>query len=198
MFWRYPWWRRPRGAPLLPVPGGRAQLGGASGRVFGFALDVRPVTNAEYADFLRESGHEKPPWMYRDGFCDPEQPIVGVTFAEAQAFARWAGKRLPSQAEWVRAVVGDRGGPFPWGSALPDAARAVFGRGERGTPARPGERPAGVGPFGHADLLGNTWEWCQDGACRGGFWGAKTLDPTTVLRPDLGKRSAGIGFRCAR
>ncbi|PKN58593.1 MAG: hypothetical protein CVU56_04945 [Deltaproteobacteria bacterium HGW-Deltaproteobacteria-14] len=195
--------RRPRlrGAEMLPVPTGRVRLGaGRRRRVRGFQLDARPVTNGDWEAFVQATRARRPPWMYRPGFGDPERPVVGVTYDEARAYACWAGKRLPSEAEWVRAARGDDARAFPWGNAAASAARAHFARGARGGPAPTGVdvRPEGRGPWGHADLCGNVWEWCEGGALRGGFWGSAELgiDLRLAERPDIG--SGGIGFRCAR
>lgn len=181
------------------VPGGMVRL--ADGRrrlVLGFWLDVRPVINREWLAFSQATGTPCPPWMFRPGWDAPEQPVIGVTQAEAEAFARWAGKVLPTERQWLRAVGRST---YPWGERAPDRSRAVFGRlPHRSEEARPeaGLRPAGAGPFGHLDLSGNTWERLRGSVARGGFWGSP--DPRSELRlaltPD--ERSGGVGFRCAR
>lgn len=185
---------------MLPVPSGRVWLDGRRRvRVRRFALDARPVSNAEWREFVDATGARRPPWMRRPGFDDPLSPVVGVTLEEARAYARWAGKRLPTEAEWVRAARGDDRRLFPWGDAEPSAARAHFGRGARGAPAvLGGDRPEGRGPFGHDDLCGNVWEWCAEGILRGGFWGAREvgIDRRLADRPD--QTAGGVGLRCAR
>lgn len=188
---------------MARVPAGSVRLpDGRRMRVGAFSLDVRPVTNADWLAFAQATGAACPPWMFRPGWDAPEQAVVGVTQREAEAFARWARKRLPSEAEWQRAAGA---GTYPWGERTPDATRAVYARtpgkaGERRHPATPevGDRPLGAGPFGHRDLCGNTWERLRGGVARGGFWGSS--DPRCELRLVLGdeERSAGIGFRCAR
>lgn len=196
------WFRRaPRGAALLRVPRGRVRLGGRSAWVWGFRLDARPVTNAEFGLFIRQTGRPRPPWMHRPGFGEPDQPVVGITYADARAFARWAGKRLPTEAEWVRAARGSSLARYPWGDAEPEAAHAHYRRGPRGAPAdvtAVGARNAGDGPFGHRELLGNVWEWCAGGRLRGGFWGARTLGIDEVLEQKPDATSGGVGLRCAR
>jgi len=180
---------------MLPVPRGFVRLpDGARRWVWGFELDVRPTSNADWLAFMQATGRRRPdapPWMFRPGFDDPDQPVVGISLADARAFARWAGKRLPTEAEWQRAA-----GPaaYPWGAAPASKKLACFGA---RAPAKPG-RPEGRGPHGHEDLVGNVWERLAGGVARGGFWGS--TDPTGALRLLLGPDdvSAGIGLRCAR
>jgi formylglycine-generating enzyme required for sulfatase activity len=186
---------------MQEVSGGRVWLGGRRrARVGSFLLDKQPVTNRDWWAFMRVTGAQRPPWMVRPGFGDVDQPVVGITLAEAAAYARWAGKRLPTEVEWVRAARGDDDRPYPWGHAPSEASRAHFGRGAGGGPSRVGEtqRAAGAGPFGHRDLAGNVWEWCRDGAVRGGFWGSPDPAIAHRLTPPAGQVSGGFGLRCAR
>lgn len=192
-----------RGSEMKPVPGGIVRLPtGALRLVASYELDVRPVSNADYALFIQATGVERPPWMHRPGFGEPEQPVVGITLRDARRYARWAGKRLPTPAEWIRAGRGRDKRPFPWGEGEPNAGFAHFGRGKSGAPSPVEDvairRPAGRGPFGHFDLLGNVWEWCTDGVARGGFWGSETLTMSLDLTTEPQTVSGGIGFRCAR
>ncbi len=191
----------PRGAELVEVPAGRVVFDGRRVRVRRFDLDCRTVTNREYREFVEATGGRTPDWMYRHGFDDPDQPVVGVTYTEAVQFARWAGKRLPTEREWIRAARGDDDRPYPWGDCPPDAARACFGAARQGVPSiasDPEARPLSAGPFGHHDLAGNVWEWTADGVLCGGFWGAADVRIDTRLREPPHRISAGIGFRCAR
>ena len=82
------------------VNGGMVRLpSGGWGVVLPFVLDLRPVTNREYLQFIQAKKKRTPEWMHRRGFDDPDQPVVGITYKEARAYARWAGKRLPTEKE---------------------------------------------------------------------------------------------------
>ena len=188
---------------MSPVPGGIVRLPeGGLRLVSSYLLDIRPVSNADYARFIEATGAERPPWMHRPGFGDPEQPVVGITLGQARRYARWAKKRLPTPVEWLRAGIGRDQRPYPWGESQPNLALAHFGRGKKGAPSPvedvASRRAGGRGPFGHFDLLGNVWEWCTDGVARGGFWGSETLDIGLNLNAEAQTVSGGIGFRCAR
>ena len=132
-------------------------------------LGATPVTNAQYREFRRANpGQAEPEFWDNARFDADDQPVVGVSFDDAQAFCVWLSEkngwncRLPSEAQWERAARPD-GRPYPWGQKAPSLDHAVFGLswGKDG-PSAVGGRPAGRGLFGHDDLAGNVWEWCAD------------------------------------
>ena len=184
------------------VPGGRFRMGAADGRpdespvheveVSPFLLALTPVTRAQYAPFLAEADTPEPPWWSHPAFAHPGQPLVGVTWFEAAAFAQWLGAavggrwRLPTEAEWERAARGGlESAPTAWGAALP-GGEVPSGRLEgpwlvgRGT-------PNGYGLF---DMTTVVHEWCLD-------WYADRyyeVSPGTDPRgPDEGERRSSRG-----
>jgi formylglycine-generating enzyme required for sulfatase activity len=189
-----------------------------------FAMDLTPVTNAQYAEFLRDSRYRPRQrarflnhWSrgrYPEGKAD--HPVVYVDLEDARAYARWAGKRLPAEEEWQYAAAGPRALRYPWGNDMrPECCNA----GERGDTTPVTQFPAGRSPFGLYDLCGNVWEWTEsersDGRTRfcmirgGAFYAAKGSNWYTdggprpcnfaakflLMWPGL-DRCATIGFRC--
>src|SRR5512143_2054084 len=125
--------------PLVPatvdVPAGAFAMGSESGRadelpphtvsLGAFRMGLTPVTNAQYAPFVAAGRSAAPPWWHETAFAGPDQPVVGVTWFEACAYARWLGEvdggswRLPTEAEWERAArAGLDGAPTSWGSTM--------------------------------------------------------------------------------
>lgn len=182
-----------------------------------FYIDSCEVTVSQYAVFLEETGREKPAF-WQPELDRPDDPVVGVTWYDASAFASWAGKRLPTEAEWEFAARGGvQGTPFPWGDD-PDNRHANFSSAGI-APAKRFE-PNGYGIY---DMTGNVWEWCSDWhdesyyqvspadnpkgpvtgtfkVLRGGAWNSNEEQARTANRyyalPD--SRSFHNGFRCVR
>lgn len=128
----------------------------------GFWLDRTPVTNEAYARCIA-AGACRPRFKHIERFDGPRQPVDFVSWDDAKTFCAWAGKRLPREAEYERAMRGDDSRAYAWGNDPATVERAAFGRElDAGKTDDVGTHPAGRGPFGHDDLAGNVWEWVDD------------------------------------
>ncbi|NUM33473.1 MAG: SUMF1/EgtB/PvdO family nonheme iron enzyme [Candidatus Brocadiae bacterium] len=144
-----------------------------------YFIDMYPVTNKMYALFLKEIAElerHPSPWChpnepdskvhfpqfwYNSRWNQPDHPVVGVDWWDAYAYSRWAGKDLPTEAEWEKAARGVDGRIYPWGNELPTPEICNFNRVyQRTTPV--GKFPCNVSPYGCRDMAGNVWEWCFD------------------------------------
>ena len=155
-----------------------------------FRIDTTPVTNAAYAEFVADGGYDEPRWWteagwtwrqeaaltapqcwdgtggrVRFGLVEPlpaDEPVQHVCWYEADAYARWRGKRLPTEAEWEKAASFDPATGtkrrYPWGDEPPTSAHANLGQRHFG-PALVGAYPAGRSAYGCLGMLGDVWEW---------------------------------------
>ena len=125
-----------------------------------FYIDKYEVTHQRYAQFLAATGR-RAPVDWPGGAMPPKlaaHPVVNVTFDDACAYAAWAGKRLPTEAEWEKAARGTDGRVYPWGNSAQGRKTASGADGkERLWPA--GSFPDDVSPCGAFDMAGNAWEW---------------------------------------
>jgi formylglycine-generating enzyme required for sulfatase activity len=189
-------------------------------------MDVHPVWNAAYAKFIGAGGYENPSYWTEEGWAwmvkskitqpafwkdskwnQPFQPVVGVSYYEAEAYGKWAGKRLPTEEEWEKAARGTDGRIYPWGNELVSGkCNSEESNIRKTTPI--GTYPQGKSPFGCQDMTGNVWEWCAswyeeaDGGrvIRGGSW----LNEPVYLRASYRFRGPTVvrgnyhGFRLAQ
>jgi serine/threonine-protein kinase len=151
-------------------PGGMLQLSP-------FLIDRTCVSCAQFAAFVEATGRElAPEWfLYNDPEHQPNLPVVYVTWHDAADYARWAGKRLPTEAEWERAARGRDARIYPWGDDAPDASRAAYDGLPRPVPV--GTMPRGASPVGALDMAGNVFEWVQDWFDRGYYKASPSDDP---------------------
>ena len=147
----------------------------------GYWLYKTPVTNGQYRKFVEATGHPRPSFWDNDAFSAPEQPVVGVSWSDAMTYCKWAGCRLPTEAEWEYAARGTDGRTYPWGNQPPDASRAVFGANSGQSsvdrPGPVGQRPADRSPFGARDMAGNVNQWCADWYDEGYYRKSSKVDP---------------------
>jgi formylglycine-generating enzyme required for sulfatase activity len=194
-----------------------------------FSIDRYEVTNHQYQQFIVATGHRKsgPPSRYAKNMSKMRginQPVVYVSWGDASAYCQWKGKRLPTEAEWEKAMRGTDGRLWPWGNQLDWAAsnRAHVNDGYEAT-APVGAFPQDVSPFGVFDGGGNVIEWVGDWygeeayrssedrnpsgpeygtfrVMRGGGYTTTGVDVRVTSRskmvPDF--RDETIGFRCAK
>ena len=158
------------GTWLVLIPGGESWAGGP-GEDEGegpfpvdlpaYYLALHPVTNAQYARFVQETGYGHSGSSGEED-AKAEHPVVDVSWEDAAQYCRWAGLRLPTELEWEKGARGWDRRDYPWGDEW-DAARCrnVTNRGKE-TTCGVWEYPRGCSPWGPFQMSGNTWEWCDD------------------------------------
>lgn len=189
-----------------------------------FYLDQYEVTNQQYYDFCLANKHALPEfWGMKEFKCGldfPDYPVVGVSFFDAASFAKWAGKRLPTEAEWEYA---SRGGltdkNYPTGDQI-DSTKANYAKKYKGS-LQTGTFPPNN--FGLYDMPGNVWEWTSDNytddyyqvsepnnpkgpkngrfkVIRGGSWHSGAMCVQNYFRNGLSPSwvDMAVGFRCAK
>ena len=164
------------GAEMALIPAGEFQMGDSFNEGGGnerpvhtvyldsFYIDKYEVTNALYKKFMEATGHRTPRYWTNPSYNQPDQPVVGVSWDDAVAYARWTGKRLPTEAEWERAARGGLVGKrYPWGNDI-SHNDANFS-GTSGIDIWNAPAPVGKFPpngYGLYDMAGNVWEWVAD------------------------------------
>jgi formylglycine-generating enzyme required for sulfatase activity len=225
--------------PMIPIPAGEFLIGSTTGgnpdempqrrvTLDAFSIDKFETTVGRFAKFLQASGADAPEyWNMVNVQTDGEFPVVGVDWDQAQAYCKWAGKRLPTEAEWEKAARGTDGRMYPWGNTGQPQQMANLGKG--GTfgygksLTKVGNYESGKSPFGVYDMIGNVWEWVADWydkssyqgmpdknpkgpekgeqkVIRGGSWARVPLVSRAAARnrAAASSQTTSIGFRCAK
>jgi formylglycine-generating enzyme required for sulfatase activity len=194
-----------------------------------YYIDQYEVTNARYQGCVDSEACSPPndvsPFtqeLYYGNAAYADYPVVNVTWYQAEAFCTWAGKRLPTEAEWEKAARGTDGRTFPWREQASDSTLLNY-KGNEDKPTPVGSYPAGASPYGVLDMAGNVGEWTADWydggyysvspeinppgpsagefrVLRGGSWGGYDGNVRSASRvnyyPDIW--GYDVGFRCAR
>ena len=158
-----------------------------------FYIDKYEVTNAEYARFLDATGRTPPVFWNDELYNQPRQAVMAVSWEDAAAYARWAGKRLPTEAEWEKAARGTDGRFWPWGNEWDPSklnANDVGAVDGYVYTAPVGSYPQGASPYGVQDMAGNVWEWVADWYAPDYYDRSPRMNPQG---PELGKNHVARG-----
>jgi len=198
------------GAPMMVIPEGEFLMGSNDGSanerpehkvwLKSYAIDQYEVTISLYAKFLESAKSSPPPtWDDEAATIAGNRPVVGVTWQDAEAYCKWAGKRLPTEAEWEKAARGTDGRRFPWGHMQPFVDIANYNRGVwvseaitlvpvtsglEGMSVRHGTKEGGKSPYGLFHMAGNAAEWVADWYDRESYQQSPARNPTGPANGD--------------
>lgn len=193
-----------------------------------FWIDQTEVTNAQYARCVASGQCTSPQSTKSDSRSSyygvsqfANYPVIYVDWNQAQTYCAWAGRRLPSEAEWEKAARGTDGRIYPWGDTAPDQSKLNFNQ-DQGDTTAVGSYPSGASFYEALDMAGNVSEWVNDWysdsyyqqsparnppgptsamyrVVRGGSWNNYVGFVRSAYRDGSppGRQNSGIGFRCA-
>jgi formylglycine-generating enzyme required for sulfatase activity len=125
-----------------------------------YLIDKYEVSNKDYGDFVKATGHPAPAYWDDPRLNKPQQPVVGVNWIDAKTYCEYRGKRLPTEAEWEKAARGPHGNLYPWGNDF-DSSKANYDRHHDATMPIDAH-PEGASYYGVYNMAGNVFEWVAD------------------------------------
>jgi formylglycine-generating enzyme required for sulfatase activity len=221
---------------MVKVPAGEFTMGSDEGGsdeqpvhivyLDAFYIDKTEVTNDQYRKCVESEACDAPSnTIYYDDANYAQHPVVYVDWYKAEAYCKWVGKRLPTEAEWEKAARGTDGRTYPWGEVI-NCYHAQYKEclDQTAPQTVPVEsKPKGAGPYGTLGMAGNVWEWVDDWydeyyysqsparnppgpksgelqVIRGGSWNDVPFNVRSALRywSDPTKKGNNMGFRCAK
>jgi sulfatase modifying factor 1 len=198
------------GAPMILIPAGPFTMGSNDGppnerpehvvELDGYYIDEYEVTLALYRKFLESANHDSPPtWDDEAATTVGDRPAIGMKWTDADAYCKWAGKRLPTEAEWEKAARGTDKRRYPWGAMQPFVDIANYNRGLwvseaitlaavtsglEGMSVRHGLKEGGKSPYGLNHMAGNAAEWVADWYDRDYYQNSPRKNPTGPAEGD--------------
>jgi len=186
--------REKDGMEMVYVPAGEFSMGSEEGdsdekpvhvvSLDAYWIDKFEVSNDQYALCVADGTCSRPSSVKsyrRDSYYGnpayDDYPVVYVNWNQADAYCRWAGGRLPTEAEWEKAARATDERTYPWGDAAPTCSLANYA-GCVGDTSEVGSYPAGASPYGAMDMAGNVWEWVADWYDSGYYGKSSLQDPT--------------------
>jgi len=190
----------------------RAGIPPSQPKVFrAFYMDRLEITVSQFKKFDRRYDEKS----FTDGKECPDCPAMGIDWMSAHRYCLWAGKRLPTEAQWMASAGGGASNPWPWGLKFSPEKANLWGDrdGSLGV-AKVGSYPQGASPHGTMDTVGNVWEWVSDsyvapgneskkvrlGIVKGGGWTSAKQQARISFRNIVASKTKNptIGFRCAK
>ncbi len=203
-----------RSTEMVIIPEGTFLMGTDSGEVYEgplhevylpvYAIDIYPVTNALFHDFIVDSGYRaQGPWEKKASIKRRNHPVVNITWYDANEYTKWAGKRLPKETEWEKAARGVDGRMYPWGNKWSKSKCNCWQAGLKDT-SPVGFFAEDCSPYGCFDMAGNVSEWLFDWATIKDYqelpYGSQGIEYEKNCRAGRGGNwfaNASSDFRCA-
>lgn len=214
-------------AKMVEIPAGEYMMGNNDGNEYerpvhkvvvkSFLIDIREITREEYEAFIKAT-NRKPPRTWTNGKYtgNSKAPVTDIDWSDADAYAKWAGKRLPTEEEWEIAASGKEHFLYPWGNDW-KVGYANTSEADRSGPMPAGTFEKGKNALGIYDMCGNVWEWTaskpvsyggaakidnaeQYRVIRGGSFADGQKVATTMARNwvESNRADSRLGFRCAK